>query len=372
MTARGRRGGESVGREGSAMTREHARRPRSERTTARPPRLASTRDAARRQARLIDRFERALAIREPLLQDPATTACRIVNGAADAIDGLVIERFGDVLIVQLHEGRLQLDAAEARAICAHAARRLGARAVYRKLFSRDRSAVARNVGDAHTNPVPWLGQPVAAELPVIENGMTFLVRPYDGNSVGLFLEHRETRQRVRGLANGLAVLNAFAYTCAFSVAAALGGSLSTVSVDLSRKHLERGKRNFVANGLALDRYQFICSDIFDYFSRAGRQRRRFDLIILDPPTFARARRPKRTFSITENLEGLVAGAVALLNPDGYLLLATNHRGTSHRRLQHVVCSVAGARPLGGVTRLRLPPDFAGDRDYAKTVIVKLG
>ncbi|MBU1247574.1 MAG: class I SAM-dependent methyltransferase, partial [Proteobacteria bacterium] len=228
-----------------------------------------------------------MANRRTLLADPDTNTCRIFNAAADGIPGLVIERFGDVLVAQLHEGRLRLSESETRNLCAHAQKRLGARAVYRKVFSQERSKAHPTLNKLHSDPRPWVGEPVEAETPVLESGVRYLIRPYDGHSVGLFLEHRDNRRRLHDLAAGFAVLNAFAYTCAFSVATALGRAAATISVDVSKKCLEWGKRNFAANGLDLTAHKFICSDIFDYYRRAGRQGRRFDLIILDPPTFGR-------------------------------------------------------------------------------------
>lgn len=319
----------------------------------------------------MDRLERALAARGVLLADPDSNVCRVFNGAADGIGGLVIEKLGDVLVVQLHEGRLRLAESCVRELCVHARWRLGARAVYRKSFARDRSTALGALDEPHTDPTPWLGEAVAEEFPVLESGIRFLVRPYGGYSVGLFLEHRENRGRVRRLAAGRIVLNAFAYTCGFSVAAALGGAVGTVSVDVSRKHLEWGKRNFAVNGIDLSPHRFICSDIFDYYRRARRQQQRFDLIILDPPTFARAKRPKQVFVQAEDLDRLVAGDVERLNPGGYLLLTTNHRGTSRERLEGAVKLAAGTRPCQVVERPRLPLDFAGDKGYAKSILARV-
>ncbi len=335
-------------------------------------RRGRARSASGDDSSLTDCFERALAARATLLADPHSDVCRVFNGVADGIDGLVIEKLGDVLIAQLHEGRLRLAEPEVRSLCAFARRRLGARAVYRKTFARDRAVARETLSGLHSDPTPWLGEPVEAEFPVRENGMRFLVRPYDGYSVGLFLEHRENRQRVRALAKGRTVLNAFAYTCAFSVGAALGGATATVSVDVSRKHLAWGKRNFAANGLGLRSHLFICSDIFEYYRRAEHQGRAFGLIILDPPTFARTKRPRRVFVLADDLERLVAGAVGLLSPGGYLLLATNHRGTSRRQLERTVALAAGTRPTEVVARPRLPRDYPGDSGYAKSILARVG
>jgi 23S rRNA (cytosine1962-C5)-methyltransferase len=331
----------------------------------------------------LDRLEAALGLRARLLNDPLTTGWRVFNGAADGIDGLVIEKLGDVLVIQLHEERLALDERAVHEVCQAALERLHARAVYRKVFPRDRSGGSHpnpageggvvDLESLHHDPTPWIGMEVEPELTVIEAGTRFLVRPYDGYSTGIFLEHRTNRASVRGLAAGQRVLNAFAYTCGFTVAAALGQAVETVSVDISRKSLELGQRNLTANDIPPERHTFVCSDIFDYYRRAQRQQRRFDLIILDPPTFARTRRPARVFSITEDLDRLAAGAVALLEPGGHLLLCTNHRPTSHRRLEEAVTAAADSlgRRATIVERPELPEDFRADPAYAKSILARV-
>ena len=318
-------------------------------------------------------LEFALARRAPLLADPHTTVARLFNAAADGIDGLVIERLGDVLVVQMHEGRLKLAEDVLRTLCVSAADRLHARAVYRKVYPRQRSAPAPELEKRHHDPTPWLGQPVEAEFIVLEHGLRFWVRPYDGFLTGLFLDHRVSRARVRELAAGRRVLNAFAYTCGFTLAAALGGAARTVSVDVSRKSLEWGRRNLAANGVALNAHRFICSDVFDYYRRAIRQREGFDLIVLDPPTFARSKQTKRPFSLSEQLAPLVSGALDLLDSGGIIHLSVNRRETSVRQLEQAVAVAARAQRRGckALDRPPLPDDFHGDPDYAKSVLVRV-
>ncbi|MCK4340643.1 MAG: class I SAM-dependent rRNA methyltransferase [Phycisphaerae bacterium] len=319
-------------------------------------------------------MDTALARRAELLADPRTNVGRLVNAAADNIDGLVIEKFGDVLVAQLHEGRLTVPAETAHELCAQAARRVQARAVYRKVFPKDRTTAQTGLERLHRDPKPWIGVPVEPELAVLENGITFLVHPYDGYATGLFLDHRVRRARVRELAADRRVLNAFAYTCGFTAAAALGGAASTVSVDVSKKYLEWGQRNLAANEIAPERHRFYCADIFDYYRRANRQGHRFDVIILDPPTFSRLRRPRRTFSLPADLEPLVRGALELLDPGGHLLLSVNHRGTSLQRLKSVVADTARAqrRACELLTPPPLPADFHDDQNYGKSVLAKVG
>jgi len=325
-------------------------------------------------AQLAAVWRRAHEARARLLADPNTTACRLWHGDADGIDGLVIEKLGDVLIAQLHEQRLALEESVIRGLCVRAAEELGARAVYRKVFPRERSQARERLARALTDPTPWWGRAAEPEFPVLENGMRLLVRPYDGYSTGLFLEQRDNRQRVRTLARGRRVLNAFAYTCGFTVAATLGGAAEVVSLDLSKRFLEWGRRNLAANGLAAAGHTFICDEIFAYYRRARRQERRFDLIILDPPTFARAKRPRRAFSIARDLEALTTGALELLDSGGDLLISTNHRGTTPAHLERTVSAAASSlgRPLASVERLPLPEDFRGDPDYAKAMLARVG
>jgi 23S rRNA (cytosine1962-C5)-methyltransferase len=337
----------------------------------------------RRNRAAADALDAAIARRAPLLESGRTGAWRVLNGAADGLAGaearpagLVIEKYADVLIAQLHEGRLALSEPEVRALCEHAMERLHATAVYRKRFIRGRAFGADESLEAeHTRAEPWLGRRASAEFAVVENDMRMLVRPYDGFATGLYLDQRDNRRRVRDLAAGREVLNTFAYTCGFSVAAALGGAASTVSVDVSRKHLEWGKRNFAANGVAIDpgggnrAHEFVCADVMDYLRRAARRDRRFDLIVLDPPSFGRARRPTRTFVLDVMLDELVESAWDRLRPGGVLLLSTNHRAVSGRRLEGSVARASGGQHAV-VERPALPIDFSGDPDYAKSILVR--
>jgi len=315
-------------------------------------------------------LDRALAVRAPLLARRDLDALRLFNGRADGVDGLVIEKFADVLIVQLHEGRLQVGMSELRRLIEELHARLKTRAVYRKWFVRDRARVSEEHAAEHTRPEPWIGTRVEPQLLIQEYGLKFIIRPYDGFSVGLFLEHRDNRRRIGELSAGRRVLNTFAYTCGFSVAATAGGAVGTASVDLHKRYLEWGKENFGANALDLTAHMFFLSDTFEFYKRALRQGRRYDLIVLDPPTFSRSRRPPRVFVLDEQLEELVTGAVELLDPGGWLLLATNDRGITRERMEAALVSAIPHRPCTLIERPELPPDFAGDPEYSKTLLAR--
>ncbi len=339
--------------------------------TRRDPRRDSQPSSTRTSARLFDRVDAALRARRTLLASTGTNAIRLFNGQPDGIDGLMIDKYADVLVVQCHQGRLSLRESEARAVCEHVMRKLGAIAVYKKIFTRDRNRPTARSDDSHRDAQPWIGKPVEPRIAILETGMQLWIRPYDGLATGLYLDQRDNRRLVREWANGRRVLNTFSYTCAFSVAAALGSAAETVSVDVSKKHLEWGKQNFAANHVALEGHQFVCADAQDYLKRARRQNRRFDLIILDPPSFARAKRPAKVFNLRESLPSLVAEASERLDRGGRLLVSTNHRGISIDQLTRTVEHAMRKHTVTVTTRETLPTDFAGDADYVKTVVARL-
>lgn len=316
------------------------------------------------------RLDAALARRKDRLNDPAIEALRLFHGRADGVDNLVVEKWGSILIVQLHEALPGPTPDELRPVMQQWRERFGAKAVYLKQFVRDRGGAEKEVVASHRDSTPWIGAAVAEEIAVRERELTFLIRPYDGFSVGLFLEHRDNRRRIAELARDKRVLNAFAYTCGFSVAAVHGGAASVASVDLSKRYLEWGKRNFAANTLDMDSHRFYCSDYYEFLKRARRQGLRFDLAILDPPTFSRRRRPAAVFELRVELPRLVSETIERLDPGGILFLASNDR---QLRLETLEATIRKASPhrRGIVTaRPALPPDFAGDPEYAKALLAR--
>lgn len=321
---------------------------------------------------LVARIAAAIERRRALLEGDITDACRLIHGAADGLPGLVVERFAEVWIAQLHEGRLESTQADLRAALAQAAERHDVRAVYRKWFVRDRSSAAPEQVREHSDPQPWIGRPVEPELTIREHGLKFAIRPYDGFSVGLFLEQRENRRRVAELARGRRVLNTFCYTCGFSIAAAQGGAQEVASVDSSKRYLEWGRQNFALNGLDVAPHRFYCSDVRDFHDRARRQGRQYDLVILDPPSFSRSKRPPRVFTLVDQLDDLVSGAAGLLAPAGVLLLSTNHRDIDSGRLERAVQRAAEGRHCGIIARPALPPDFARDPAYSCAILAEFG
>jgi 23S rRNA (cytosine1962-C5)-methyltransferase len=175
---------------------------------------------------------------------------------------------------------------------------------------------------------------------VSEGELKFSVRLGDGLQTGLFVDQRNNRARVRELAPGGRMLNLFSYTCSFSVAAALGGA-ATVSVDLSARALARGRENFALNGLDATRHAFDKDDALEWLARARRRGRRFDLVVLDPPSFGMRGRHK-TFSVAHDYGRAARDAFRLLAPGGRLLAVTNHRKTSLGELRRIVRDAAAS------------------------------
>jgi 23S rRNA (cytosine1962-C5)-methyltransferase len=179
-------------------------------------------------------------------------------------------------------------------------------------------------------------------IEVREGGRRYWVEPAAGYSSGLFLDQRINRAWVAGLAPR-ASLNLFAYTCSFSVCAARGGG-TTRSVDVSKRALAWGRENLILNGLDPDHgHACFADDAAAHVARLERRGERFDLVVLDPPTFGRA--GARTFQLERDLPGLADACIALLQPGGWLLLSCNRAGWTTRDLQRVLESAARGRAL---------------------------
>jgi 23S rRNA (cytosine1962-C5)-methyltransferase len=168
------------------------------------------------------------------------------------------------------------------------------------------------------------------------------------------------------------VLNLFAYTCGFTVAAAAGGARSTVSVDASKGALAWGRANLEENGLASPAHSFIDDDVFEWLKLAGKRGERFDLVVLDPPSYATTKTSR--FSASDDYADLVARVLALIAPGGRLLACTNHRATSVRQFRKRMheASRLAARPAVQVKDLPAPTDFPaplGSDPHLKTLMI---
>jgi 23S rRNA (cytosine1962-C5)-methyltransferase len=203
---------------------------------------------------------------------------------------------------------------------------------------------------------------------VTERGLRFEIDFSGGYSVGLFIDQRENRSFVRKSASKR-MLNCFAYTCSFSVAAAMAGA-NTMSVDLSQKSLERGRANFVLNNLLATGHHFIADDVFEVLPRLSRKHEKFDLIVLDPPTFSRSHRGK-TFQVESDFDGLLMAALEVADRDCRILLSTNCTALNERTLEVMArFCLKASRRAGSFHSERRPVEFTPDSG-ARTIWLTL-
>jgi 23S rRNA (cytosine1962-C5)-methyltransferase len=310
--------------------------------------------------------ERRWGLAHRAATDGATTTYRLLHDLADGAPELAIDVYDRWLVLQSSGDRGR--AAEAAAI--EAAMRLGAAGIYVKRRPRQANTVeseSEEVAPAH----PLAGEAAPSPLLVKEGGLSFEVRLGEGLGTGLFLDQRDNRARVRGAADGRRVLNLFCYTAPFTVAAAAGGARLTVSVDASRRLLERGAINLsrngfsarFADGLPADEAGHVlwAKDAFEALDALAAAGRRFDLVLCDPPTYSTTRGPRRKTRRWKSGSGwidLAAACFRVLAPGGALLASTNDRRTTAARFRGYVQD--GARRAGVALRqtkdLPLPLD----------------
>src|SRR3954452_21984876 len=188
-----------------------------------------------------------------------------------------------------------------------------------------------------------------------EHHLKYAINFDAGYSVGFFIDQRENRRYLRQLAPAR-LLNCFAYTCSFSVAAASVGS-QTVNIDLSKKSLERGRENFALNSLPTTDHKFISDDVLAVLPRLARKGEKFDMIVLDPPTFSRSHRGK-TFHVENDFEELLGQALPLVARDGCILLSTNCSTLGSKGLEVMArYCLKVARRAGKFHRTPPLPDF---------------
>jgi 23S rRNA (cytosine1962-C5)-methyltransferase len=289
----------------------------------------------------------------------ATTAFRLVHEAGDALPGLAVDVYGDHLVAQLYEddhGTWDDRARRDRVL--DRLDSLGFDGVYLKVRPKQANTLVDTRRDDLAPRLAVRGATAPDEIEVLEEGITYGVRLGDGLSTGLFLDQRINRRRVREAAAGKRVLNLFAYTCAFSVAAAVGGAARTVSVDAAAVALERGRQNLCRVGASDPQtHGLVADDVFAWLVRAARKKERFDLILLDPPSYSSTRTAR--FVGRSDYGDLAALVMPLLAPGGVLLACSNHRQVSaarFRRFLHDAARQAG-RTLVQARDVPTPRDF---------------
>ncbi len=304
-----------------------------------------------------------------------TTAFRLIHEGGDALPGLAVDVYGDHLVAQLYgDDGIWADMSRRDRVF-DALDRLGFAGVYLKVRPKQANVIVDSRREAFSPKAPVRGVAAPDEFTVLEEGVPYRVRLADGLSTGLFLDQRANRLRVREIANGKRVLNLFSYVCGFTVAAAKGGATETSSVDASLAILERGRDNLrQAELLESGKHQFFGEDAFRWLARAVKKVDRYDIVILDPPSYSSTK--SHRFMADKNYAALAADALRCVLPGGTLLAFTNHRGVSQAKFRKMLASAlreanVEAEQLKDLPQpLDFPPPLGGEC-HLKGVLVKL-
>lgn len=308
-------------------------------------------------------FRQAKEKRRTYYQDDLTTAFRLFNQEGDGFGGLTVDLYGDYAVFSWYNSYVY----QIRKVISEAFRQVFPEVlgVYEKIRFK-----ALDYESAHV-----YGQEAPDFFTVLENGVLYQVFMNDGLMTGIFLDQHEVRgSLVDGLAMGKSLLNMFSYTAAFSVAAAMGGASQTTSVDLAKRSRELSQAHFQANEISTDDHRFIVMDVFEYFKYAKRKSLTYDVIVLDPPSFARNK--KQTFSVAKDYHKLIFQSLEILNPGGIIIASTNAANVSRQKFTEQIDKGFAGRSYQILNKYGLPADFAYNKkdessNYLKVISIKV-
>ncbi|EGO2842360.1 TPA: class I SAM-dependent rRNA methyltransferase [Enterococcus faecalis] len=306
-------------------------------------------------------FEISREKRTSFEKDSLTTAYRLFNGEGDGIGGLIIDCYADYAVFSWYNETLYQKKAELLTAF---------RTVYPDIigaYEKIRFST-KNLPESQF----LYGEQAPEPLLVTENGVQFATYLNEGLMTGIFLDQKEVRGRlVDGFAVGKTVLNMFSYTGAFSVAAAMGGAVATTSVDLAKRSLPKTTEQFEVNHLNLAAQKIIVMDVFDYFKYASRKGLSYDMIILDPPSFARNK--KKVFSVAKNYGELVKDSIDILTDKGTLIASTNAANLSLAKYQKMVITALQEKNVRYkiTDTYQLPADFQVNPNFPEGNYLKV-
>ena len=308
-------------------------------------------------------FRQAKEKRKAYYQDDLTTAFRLFNQEGDGFGGLTVDLYGDYAVFSWYNSYVY----QIRKVISEAFRQVFPEVlgVYEKIRFK-----GLDYESAHI-----YGQEAPDFFTVLENGVLYQVFMNDGLMTGIFLDQHEVRgSLVDGLAMGKSLLNMFSYTAAFSVAAAMGGASQTTSVDLAKRSRELSQAHFQANGISTGDHRFIVMDVFEYFKYAKRKGLTYDVIVLDPPSFARNK--KQTFSVAKDYHKLISQSLEILNPGGIIIASTNAANVSRQKFTEQIDKGFAGRSYQILNKYGLPADFAYNKkdessNYLKVISMKV-
>ena len=308
-------------------------------------------------------FRQAKEKRKSYYQDELTTAFRLFNQEGDGFGGLTVDLYGDYAVFSWYNSYVY----QIRKVISEAFRQVFPEVLgtYEKIRFK-----GLDYESAHV-----YGQEAPEFFTVLENGVLYQVFMNDGLMTGIFLDQHEVRgSLVDGLAMGKSLLNMFSYTAAFSVAATMGGASQTTSVDLAKRSRELSQAHFQANGISIDDHRFVVMDVFEYFKYAKRKGLTYDVIVLDPPSFARNK--KQTFSVAKDYHKLISQSLEILNPGGIIIASTNAANVSRQKFTEQIDKGFAGRSYQILNKYGLPADFAYNKkdessNYLKVISMKV-
>ncbi len=320
-----------------------------------------------------ERVKAAVVLRQRIVDLAHLEAVRMINAESDGLPGIVVDRYGDYLVVQLYTGALATlrddlyDALVAE---------LAPKAIYEQRRYHSLS------GEAPRQPGADLVRGAAApvELEVKEDDLTFVVDVTAPLSTGLFADLREGRRAVRQWAKDRRVLNLFSYTGAISVYARAGGATEVCAVDVAAKAHARARRNFAACGFDPEQPEHIVGDTFKVLARFVERKRQFDMVVIDPPAFASAAaRGGKPWSALRDYSELIAASLEVLVPGGLLVAASSTHKMSAAEFEQALAegAVGAGTRLQIIDRRALPTDFPTvpgfpEASYLKFVVAVRG
>ncbi|HPN34422.1 MAG TPA: class I SAM-dependent rRNA methyltransferase [bacterium] len=268
-------------------------------------------------------LHRAVRLREQVVP-PATNAFRLINAEGDHLPGLIVDQYGDILVLTISVlGMEQLRPL----LLQWLQEQLKPQAIYERSESKGRTR------EGLPDRCEWVGGHGAERIIINENNVSFQVDPAGGQKTGFFLDQRDNRRLLGSLCKGLDVLNCFSYSGGFSVYAALGNALSVTSVEISAPANELAAANLRLNQLDTERHPLITADVFEYLRRTDRQ---YDVIVLDPPAFAKSQ--KEVMRAARGYKDINLQAVKRLKPDGLLLTFSCSNHVDEPLFQKIVLS----------------------------------
>jgi 23S rRNA (cytosine1962-C5)-methyltransferase len=263
------------------------------------------------------KIKSAEALRRHHVDLDGTNAYRVVNGEGDGLPGLTIERYDDYLMIQLYTASWDRYVPMIVKALQSVFNPAG---IYEKFRPQKTRELEKKGSKRYSRLLCGVAAPNIYQ--VLENDLTYQVTLAEGLNTGLFMDQRENRRDLMSRVAGKKVLNLFAYTGAFSVAAATAGASKVTTVDVSPHYLEWARQNFGLNRMNPKRHQFIAGDCFEVMAQQI-QKQRYDVILMDPPSFSTT--TKNKFTTSGGTSRLVTLALKLLEPGGLLITSSNHQ-----------------------------------------------